>query len=572
MNETQNIKKIPQFILHSQIGALHINKLSSIFSFQLPSTITEFNLLFNRKMCLPEILEKQRITTFFKLNPCNLSLFNVEKINEMDFKKVNIAMSKFLEKVLKNQSKTIDINSLDLDFKIEESVVKKFKNKLLKLKDNIINIQELKNTLTYKIEDFTLNYHCDHKHCTGQTEFKNIRKSMLENTKYLGTDFHDLKKILDRFFDDNDEIISNMPFHKHLASLMSNVSDDLETEISGVLNFNPKIKRVEDNFKILKSLIKHIEKLNPIMLGANNQGAFFTTVAIKKLLAKKNQVAEVLKGFEWYEMGKIYKLLKPYMLDLECIGRTVNLLDMHQAYAVSNLKNSIFIENSADLCDSCKRIGLVINDEKVKDLKFIGFEHPLIPDCVKNNFFFDNNFVKLTGPNTSGKSTILRSIALIIYLSHIGAPSCVETSFIKYFECIRIRIGSADKEGQSTFMVEMLELSEIIETIKTVKGNLLILIDELGRGTSINDGLAICKGVMQFLKSQANVFCIFVTHFQELEEGIPAQERDETWSLKNYRLVKGGNLSFGIECAKECGFPEDVIASAYKYYFDDKPL
>lgn len=568
--DNHSIERIPHLILNSQLDALHINKLSDLFCFKLPSTIKKFNDMIYKKLELKEILTKQRITKFFNLNPCNIPLFNIEKINELDFQKVNIIMSKFIEKVINNQSTFIDINTFKFDIKIESNNVNNFKNKLLKLKDNIININELKNYIEMNLNEFNKRYICNISNCDGEKEFRNIENDIRNNINYLNIDLQTLWNSLNNLFDKNDEIKPKLSFHISISSLIIKINNQLDYEISNVLNFHPKIKKSDENFKIIKSLLKNIQNLKPILIGANNQGAFFTTLSIQKLINEKKRILEIQRVFEWYEMGKIYKLLQPYLKDFENIGEIVNLLDMHQAYARSNFKNSIFIENKGNLCINCKELQLDLNTENIENIQFIGFEHPLIPDCVKNDFFFHNQFIKLSGPNTSGKSTILRSISLIIYLTQIGAPSLIEQSFIKYFECIRIRIGSADKEGESTFMVEMKELSEIISIIETVKGNLLILIDELGRGTSINDGLAISKGVMEYLKRQSNVYCIFVTHFHELDykyqnEGI----EEETLSLKNYKLIKGSNLSFGIECAKDCGFPESVIENAYKYYNDE---
>ena len=188
-------------------------------------------------------------------------------------------------------------------------------------------------------------------------------------------------------------------------------------------------------------------------------------------------------------------------------------------------------------------------------------------DCEKSD---KTQFMILTGPNMAGKSTYMRQNALITILAQIGSFVPADYAKIGLVDKIFTRVGASDDLtlGQSTFMVEMSETAYILNSATQRS---LILIDEIGRGTSTYDGVAIAWSVAEYIASKLNSRCIFATHYHELNVMTKTFPQ-----IKNYRItvseengeieflrkiVQGGaSKSYGIQVAKMAGLPSSVIA------------
>jgi DNA mismatch repair protein MutS len=178
----------------------------------------------------------------------------------------------------------------------------------------------------------------------------------------------------------------------------------------------------------------------------------------------------------------------------------------------------------------------------------------------------------LTGPNMAGKSTILRQIGLIAVMAQIGSFVPARSVQLGVVDRIFTRVGASDNlvRGQSTFMVEMTETSAILHTATSRS---LVLLDEIGRGTSTFDGVSIAWAVSEHLHNQTGCKTVFATHYHEL-----TQLADELPALRNFnvavreagdqilflhRLQPGGaDRSYGIQVGRLAGLPEPVIARA----------
>ena len=241
----------------------------------------------------------------------------------------------------------------------------------------------------------------------------------------------------------------------------------------------------------------------------------------------------------------------------------------HQVAEVDFKQNSAFTALRNDYCQP--RIGQQI------DLK--SCRHPVIESLLGRHAFVANDIeidcqaktMVLTGPNMAGKSTIMRQVAIsaIMHQSGLFVPAMSAT--LPIFDNIFTRIGASDNitAGQSTFMVEMTETSTILREASPTS---LVIVDEIGRGTSTADGLALARAILENL-ALIRCFCIFSTHFHEL---LPATS--EIVGIKNmqtevqqdgyfsHRLVPGScSRSFGIEVAKRAGLPTRVIDSAKNF-------
>ena len=208
--------------------------------------------------------------------------------------------------------------------------------------------------------------------------------------------------------------------------------------------------------------------------------------------------------------------------------------------------------------------------------------HPVVEQMIKTPFVSndtmldggENRCAIITGPNMAGKSTYMRQVALITLMAQIGSFVPAKIAQIGIADAIYTRVGASDDlaSGQSTFMVEM---SEVADILKNATKNSLLILDEIGRGTSTYDGMSIARAVLEFVaeKRKLGARALFATHYHELTE-----MENELQGVKNFniavkkrgddiiflrRIVPGGaDDSYGIEVAKLSGIPDSVIKRA----------
>ena len=212
--------------------------------------------------------------------------------------------------------------------------------------------------------------------------------------------------------------------------------------------------------------------------------------------------------------------------------------------------------------------------------------HPVVEQMLKGSLFVPNDTrigsddcrtAIITGPNMAGKSTYMRQVALIVLMAQMGSFVPAESAHIGIVDKLFTRIGASDDlaAGQSTFMLEMTEVADIL---KNATPRSLLILDEIGRGTSTFDGMAIARAVLEYCADRRKLGAktMFATHYHELSalEG-------EISGVRNYNITakkQGGTLvflrkiirgaaddSYGIEVAKLAGLPESVIRKAKEY-------
>ena len=222
-----------------------------------------------------------------------------------------------------------------------------------------------------------------------------------------------------------------------------------------------------------------------------------------------------------------------------------------------------------------------INEEGL--IEVVDGRHPVVEKVIGRGEFVSNNttlnqtdkeLLLITGPNMAGKSTYMRQVALITLMAQIGSFVPASSANISICDKIFTRIGASDDlaGGKSTFMVEMWEVSNIL---KNATSKSLVLLDEVGRGTSTYDGLSIAWSVIEYITGNEKLRCktLFATHYHELVklEGILPGVKNYSVAVKKMKdsviflrkIVEGGaDESYGIEVAKLAGLPEDVINRA----------
>ena len=256
---------------------------------------------------------------------------------------------------------------------------------------------------------------------------------------------------------------------------------------------------------------------------------------------------------------------KEFVSKVRILAESVATLDVLNSFAVTALENNY-------VCPEVDES----NDFVVKNGR-----HPVLElilplgEYVANDLELEANsnsktqFMILTGPNMAGKSTFMRQNALIALMAQIGSYVPATNAKLGVVDKIFTRVGASDDLtlGQSTFMVEMIETAYILNSA-TEKS--LILLDEIGRGTSTYDGVAIAWAVAEFIATKIKARCIFATHYHELN--VMTQSYPQ---IKNYRItiseengeivflrkiVQGGaSKSYGIQVAKMAGLPQPVL-------------
>lgn len=222
-----------------------------------------------------------------------------------------------------------------------------------------------------------------------------------------------------------------------------------------------------------------------------------------------------------------------------------------------------------------------VNESGIIDIK--NGRHPVVEQMITNNLFIDNDtyldnhnnrIAIITGPNMAGKSTYMRQTALIVLMAQIGSFVPASAANIGIVDRIFTRVGASDDlaSGQSTFMVEMNEVANIL---RNATSNSLLILDEIGRGTSTFDGLSIAWAVVEHISNTKLIGAktLFATHYHELTElegklngvnnyCIAVKEKgDDIVFLR--KIVKGGaDKSYGIQVAKLAGLPDSVIDRA----------
>lgn len=248
------------------------------------------------------------------------------------------------------------------------------------------------------------------------------------------------------------------------------------------------------------------------------------------------------------------------------------------AKAVAKLDVFISLAVVADQNQYCRP---QINENGVIDIK--GGRHPVVEKMITNDMFIDNDTYLdhannrisiITGPNMAGKSTYMRQTALIVLMAQLGSYVPASSAKIGIVDRIFTRVGASDDlaSGQSTFMVEMNEVANIL---RNATSNSLLVLDEIGRGTSTFDGLSIAWAVVEHISNPRllGAKTLFATHYHELTElegklnnvnnyCIAVKEKgDDIVFLR--KIVKGGaDKSYGIQVAKLAGVPDSVIERA----------
>lgn len=269
-------------------------------------------------------------------------------------------------------------------------------------------------------------------------------------------------------------------------------------------------------------------------------------------------------------ISKVLQVVLTYSPVFEEAHELISSMDVIAAFA--DASNSSIIPYTRPTLYPCGEGSTVLKQsrhpilESQPDMNFIANDVSLVRD--------ECHFIIITGPNMGGKSTYIRQIGVVVLMAQIGCfIPCDEGSTVSICDSILARVGAGDSQlrGISTFMAEMLETSAILSVATK---NSLIIIDELGRGTSTYDGFGLAWAISEHICKEIGAFCLFATHFHELtqlEQEVPFVKNKHVSAIADgnhglilqYQVCDGpSDQSFGIHVAKIAKFPEEVIKMA----------
>ncbi|MBO5808193.1 MAG: DNA mismatch repair protein MutS [Bacteroidales bacterium] len=301
------------------------------------------------------------------------------------------------------------------------------------------------------------------------------------------------------------------------------------------------------------------------------------------LVNAERYITEELKEYEHKILGAEERI---YLLESQIYAELVAKIQANIASIQKNcriLSRLDVLSGFADLAVSNRYCRPRMNDGKA--ISITKGRHPVIEtmmqageEFVPNDIFLDNEcqqVIILTGPNMAGKSALLRQTALIVLMAQVGSFVPAEAAEIGYCDKIFTRVGASDNisRGESTFMVEMLETSMILHNLSSRS---LVLLDEIGRGTSTYDGMSIARAIVEYVHEYGEgAKTLFATHYHELNDLECIYERVKNFHIavkevgKNViflRKMKEGGVahSFGLHVARMAGMPKQVLESAEK--------
>ena len=299
------------------------------------------------------------------------------------------------------------------------------------------------------------------------------------------------------------------------------------------------------------------------------------------LTTGERYITEELKDLEnrILSAGERLDLLERELFDSLCRKIEDNLVRIQDtAFAVS------YIDVLCSLAELARDNGYCRPEVNSSDtIRISGGRHPVVELVLKNEMFVPNdtlldcgrNLVNLiTGPNMAGKSTDMRQVARITILAQMGSFVPATSAEIGVVDSIYTRVGASDDlfSGDSTFMVEMKEVAEILENATS---NSLVILDEIGRGTSTYDGMSIARSVIEYICRDGGIGCktMFATHYHELTDmdadfpnirnyNIAAKKRGDSITFLRRILDGPADDSYGIEVATLAGVPQEVTSRA----------
>lgn len=338
-----------------------------------------------------------------------------------------------------------------------------------------------------------------------------------------------------------------------------------QREVTGIKNLKVSFNKVFGYYiEVTKSNLQNVPD-NFVRKQTLANAERYIVPELKEFENKILGAQERIEQLEYHLFNNLREQVRQHITTLQNTARVLADVDVYSSLANAADKYNYICPNLND------RQKIVIKDGR----------HPVIERLLKQEMFIPNDTflnvsdhctILITGPNMAGKSTYMRQVALLVLMTQIGSFIPAREASICPVDRIFTRVGASDdlSSGQSTFMVEMTEVAQIL---KYATSKSLIVLDEVGRGTSTYDGMSIAQAVIEYISDKIKAKTLFATHYHEL------MDLEECLSgLKNYsvavkergkevlflrRIIPGGaDKSYGIHVAQLAGLPKNLLNRA----------
>ncbi len=467
-----------------------------------------------------------------------------------------------------------------------------------KIKERLEAIDELKKNKINCDELSTLLEGCfDIERISSRVSFKSANPKDLASLRHTIGKLPQLKNLLSTFNSSLLKNISTLPLLTDLKNLLDqSITDEPALKVGeGNVIKEGYSKELDDLRQIKKNSKKFIQQLeyeerqksniSTLKINYNKVIGYFISIgnAKKDLVPRDYVVKQTLVS------GSRYSTQKLKELENQILGAEERILDLENSLFLEIL-NAVYktiediqqIARQLALIDVLTNLALIaiennytkplINRDKIIEIQ--SGRHPIVEQHIDNFITNDilissNELIILTGPNMAGKSTFMRQIALIVLMAQLGSFVPCKHAKIGVVDRIFTRVGAHDilSQGQSTFMVEMSETANILNNATS---DSLIIIDELGRGTSTYDGVSLAWSIAEYIYKHIKAKTIFATHYHVLNKlteeyknitnyNILVKEREEGIVFLR-KIVRGStDKSYGIHVAKLAGIPNEII-------------
>lgn len=362
-----------------------------------------------------------------------------------------------------------------------------------------------------------------------------------------------------------DETLDSLRDVKSTAQTWLKNLEQRERESTGIRNLHVGFNKVFGYYiEVTNSFLDKVPyryQRKQTLVGAER----FITDELKELETRILTAGDEAAALENKIVEELKAMTLAKLVELQRTARALAALDVLQSFAAVAVRGNY--------------VRPVIG-KKVKTIDIKEGRHPVVETLMEHGAYVpndtlldgdENRTIILTGPNMAGKSTYMRQVALITLMAHIGCFVPAKSAEITLTDRIFTRIGASDdlSGGQSTFMVEMIEVATILNYATSSS---LLVLDEIGRGTSTYDGLSIAWAVLEYITSEIRAKTLFATHFHELTDA------ESFGGVKNYRVLVGeaqdkivflhkiargsASQSFGVEVASLAGVKKCVIERA----------
>ena len=471
-----------------------------------------------------------------------------ERLNVIQEIKDDFMLREDLNEILKN---VYDIERICGKIAFEKVTPKE----MIHLKNSIEKLPILKDTINSSSASMLKDYI---KYLDDLNDLYNlINESILEEPSITLKDGNIIKS------DFNEGLKELRDISKNGAYMIKEIENE-EREKTGVKSLKIGFNKVFGYFIEITKVNLNTAKIDESYIRKQtlSNAERFITPKLKEIEDKILNAEEKIKSLEHEIFVNIRNEIYKNIDRIQKVSKTIANIDVFVSLATVAYINNYVRPN--------------INEDDKLDIK--NGRHPVVENIVGEENFVPNdtylntgeNIINIiTGPNMAGKSTYMRQTAVIALMAHIGSFVPAEYANIPILDRIFTRVGASDdlSQGQSTFMVEMSEVSHIL---KNATDKSLVILDEIGRGTSTYDGISLAWSIVEYIQSKIKCKTLFATHYHELTDlenefsevknySIAVKEDDDNIIFLRKIIPTGADKSYGIYVAKLAKLPDEVI-------------